>query len=149
MSNWTQADLDRHNARMRKGKAPEEETAPEPTDEPVFRSEWEAQYAGELEIRRLAGDIIEWHHEPIKLKLYTTIERGKRKSVYYIPDFMILHNDGKTEMVEVKGYEREVGRLKYLKAVEKFRHFTWRKVSRENDNWIDIHYKGFKIDTTV
>jgi hypothetical protein len=125
-------------------------TQSELTEEPLYRSKWEAQYAYMLELRKkLAADhpdkIVDWKHEPFKLKLYTkvTTKKGKatRRSIYYIPDFMILHVDGSMEMVEVKGYERKAGELKYFQAVKEYPGFTWRKVGKENSNWVDIHYK--------
>ena len=73
-----------------------------------YHSKKEAGYAGELDLMIKAGEIESW-------------QRQKRISLdvddfhicnYYI-DFIVCHNDGTIEYVEVKGFETEVWRLKW------------------------------------
>jgi hypothetical protein len=76
-----------------------------------YHSKKEAGYAAELEIRRLAGDIKDWERQfQISLDV-----NGYHICNYYI-DFVITHNDGTYEYVEIKGFQTEVWRLKWKLA---------------------------------
>lgn len=55
----------------------------------------EAAYANILEIRKLAGEIIEWAFEKDRFIL--------AKRTTYTPDFRITHKDRTLEFVDVKG----------------------------------------------
>ena len=73
----------------------------------TYHSKLEAAYAQELDIRVKAGDIKSWDRQ-VKLDLKVN---GQHICNYYI-DFIIHHNDGTKEFVEIKGFETEVWRLK-------------------------------------
>lgn len=65
-----------------------------------YHSRKEAAYAAELDLRKKAGDIKDWHpQERIDLSV-----NGFHIANYYV-DFKVVHNDGTTEYVEVKGFE--------------------------------------------
>lgn len=55
----------------------------------------ETAYSQVLEIKRLAGEILEWRFEPIKLKL--------ADKTFYTPDFAVLQNDQSLELIDIKG----------------------------------------------
>lgn len=55
----------------------------------------EARYAGILEARRLAGEVVRWWFEPMNLKL--------AESTHYRCDFLVLMADGTLAIHEVKG----------------------------------------------
>lgn len=74
----------------------------------TYHSKKEAEYAAELDSRKRAKDIKNWRKQE-KIELYAY---GKLICNYYI-DFVIEHNDGTEEYVEVKGFETEVWRLKW------------------------------------
>jgi hypothetical protein len=55
----------------------------------------EKKYAGELELRKLAGEIIDWQFEAVKLRL--------ADNTFYTPDFAVMLITGAMECHEVKG----------------------------------------------
>lgn len=73
-----------------------------------YHSKKEAQYAAELDQRKKSGDIKDWEPQ-VKIDLSVN---GYHIANYYI-DFLVHHNDGTKEYVEVKGFETEVWRLKW------------------------------------
>lgn len=72
-----------------------------------YMSKLEARYAMELDLRKAAGDIADWERQ---YKIDLTVN-GKHIANYYC-DFRILHSDGSYELVETKGFETEIYRLK-------------------------------------
>jgi len=78
----------------------------------AYHSKKEAAYAQELDLRIKAKDIKSWtrqHRIDIKVNGYHICN-------YYI-DFVITHNDGLLEYIEVKGFQTDLWRLKW-KLVE-------------------------------
>ena len=65
-----------------------------------FRSKWEANFARYLQWQKSKDLISDWLHEPQTF----WFEGIKRGCVSYLPDFKIIHADGKHEWIEVKGY---------------------------------------------
>lgn len=74
----------------------------------TFRSKAEAAFADTLEARLRSAKIAGWTYEPF---FYTLTVNGT-KVAKYLPDFLIDHNDGSDEIVEVKGYWTDAARLK-------------------------------------
>lgn len=74
----------------------------------TYHSKKEAMYAWELDIRKKAKDIKSWERQ-VKIEL----DVGKYHICNYYIDFVVHHNDGIKEFVEVKGFETEVWRLKW------------------------------------
>lgn len=74
----------------------------------MYHSMKEAGYAMELDLRVKAKEIKKWRRqEKISLDV-----NGYHIANYYI-DFVITHNDGTEEFIEVKGFETEIFRLKW------------------------------------
>lgn len=85
----------------------------------IYHSKAEAGFAEELELRRKANDILSWERQiPIELRV------NDRLICKYYCDFLIHHKGGEKELVEVKGMETEVYRLKrkLLEATFLFNH---------------------------
>ena len=59
----------------------------------------EAKYAEELQVQKLAGEIVDWWFEPFSLRL-SNPESGH--GARYTPDFMVLMLDGSTFVDDVK-----------------------------------------------
>lgn len=76
-----------------------------------YHSKKEAGYAADLDILIRAGEIKSWKRQ-VKLDLRLN---GIHITNYYM-DFIITHNDGSEEMVEVKGFETEAWRIKWKLA---------------------------------
>jgi len=78
----------------------------------------EASYAGELAIRKAAGEVTEFRFESMKLRLAdnTTIT----------PDFWVLMPNGLIELHDVKGsFFPEHNRVKWKVGVDQYPWFTW------------------------
>lgn len=73
-----------------------------------YHSQLEANYAAELDFRKKAKDIKDWERQ-VRLDLRVN---GMHITTYII-DFVILHNDGSREFVEVKGLALDVWRIKF------------------------------------
>lgn len=73
-----------------------------------YQSKFEAQVAQDLDLRLKAKDIASWERQ-VKISLDVN---GYHITNYYI-DFVVTHNDGSLEYIEVKGYATEVWRLKW------------------------------------
>lgn len=84
---------------------------------PKFKSKAEARYAQLLERQRRAGQIESWRYEAITLR----IGLGAR----YSPDFLVVTNDGRMRLVEVKGHMKEAARVRLRVAVEMYPQFSW------------------------
>ena len=80
----------------------------------VMRSKWEAEYAAYLETLRAAGDILVWDYEPERFIL------GDNCS--YLPDFRVITNAWETIYIEVKGYARAAGMVKWKAAAARNVH---------------------------
>lgn len=74
----------------------------------LYHSKLEQRYGAELDLRKRAGDIKEWERQ-VRISLDVN---GAHICNYYI-DFVITHNDGTKEYVEVKGFETDTWRLKW------------------------------------
>lgn len=91
-----------------------------------YASKLEADYAVELERRKLAGEIQHWDYEPEKLRLALR--------TFYTPDFRVVV-DGRTEMHEVKGYLRRYASLTLRFAAETFPQYRFVLVQRPKGQW--------------
>jgi hypothetical protein len=74
----------------------------------TYHSKFERDYAAQLDLRKKAKDILDWRRQ-VRIPLEVN---GYLIANYYI-DFVIDHNDGSTEYVEVKGFETDVWRMKW------------------------------------
>lgn len=91
-----------------------------------YASQLEADYAVELDRRKLAGEIQHWDYEPEKLRLALR--------TFYTPDFRVVV-EGRTEMHEVKGYLRRYASLTLRFAAEQFPQYTFVLVQRRKGAW--------------
>lgn len=73
----------------------------------VYDSIKEANYAAELHLRVLAKDILCWERQ-----ITIPIDVNGMPVCNVVVDFLITHNDGSMELVEVKGFETPVFKLK-------------------------------------
>lgn len=73
-----------------------------------YHSIKEAKYARDLDLRKRAGEIVSWERQ-VRQELYAY----EKHICNYFIDFVINHNDGSKEFVEVKGFATDVWRLKW------------------------------------
>lgn len=86
----------------------------------------EAAYAGELRFRELAGEILWWKFEAIKLRLAA--------NTFYSVDFFVMLADGTLEAHEVKGHWEDDARVKIKCAAALF-PFQFIGVQRAGKGW--------------
>ncbi len=108
---WTEQEV----AKLR--HAMSDDAAPPAKVRKAYRSQWEAEYAGVLEMRKRAGEILSYGYEQITLVLPGQLR--------YTPDFLSVLPDGTFEMHEVKAWLREVARDRLRSAVATFPTVHW------------------------
>jgi len=74
----------------------------------IYHSKKEAGYAQELDLRIKAKDIKSWERQ-----VRVDLKVNDQHICNYYMDFVVTHNDGSLEYVEVKGFQTEVWRLKW------------------------------------
>jgi hypothetical protein len=98
---------------------------------PTYRSKWEVHYAARLDQAVNAGLVRQWWYEPFILRL--------PGGVRYRPDFMVQWPDGSLQVVEVKGWSRNLrDSLTRLKiAVALYPCFIWGIARYKRGVWIE------------
>lgn len=74
----------------------------------LYHSKKEARFAAELGWKKIAKEIKDWERQ-VKISLDVN---GYHIANYYV-DFLVYHNDGRKEYIEVKGFETPEWRLKW------------------------------------
>lgn len=84
----------------------------------------EAAYAAHLERLRLAGEVLWYRFEGVKLRL--------ADSTFFTPDFAVMAADGVMEMHEVKGFWTDDARVKIKVAADQypFRFMAFKPVAK-------------------
>lgn len=72
-----------------------------------FHSKKEAGYAAELDLRVKAGEVEDWIPQ-----FKVSLDVNEYHITNYYVDFLVTLKDGSKELVEVKGFETDVWRLK-------------------------------------
>ena len=93
---------------------------------PGVMNKMEAAYGMLLSGFQANGEIREFFFEAVKLKL--------GKACFYTPDFMVIRNDGRIEMHEVKGFWEDDARVKIKTAADKF-PFVFIAVKQTKTGW--------------
>lgn len=75
----------------------------------TFDSKKEAEYYGVLKLRQAAGEIASFELQP---KFQLLEKSPDMKAVIYKADFRVVYPDGKSEIVDVKGYMTDVYKIK-------------------------------------
>jgi predicted nuclease of restriction endonuclease-like RecB superfamily len=87
----------------------------------------EARMARDLELRKRAGDILDYQFEAVKLRL--------SDNTFYTPDFFITHADH-FEVLEVKGFWRDDARVKIKVAAQMYPYFKFTAVQWKKKQWV-------------
>jgi hypothetical protein len=72
----------------------------------------EAAYGSELELRRIAGEVLWYRFEGLKLRL--------ADNTFYTPDYAVMLSSGEMEVHEVKGFWEDDARVKIKVAAEMY-----------------------------
>ncbi|MZK87416.1 DUF1064 domain-containing protein, partial [Clostridium beijerinckii] len=80
----------------------------------TFDSMNESKYYKALLIRKSKGEIVNFEMQPKFTLIPGFKKQGKTfKAMTYTPDFLIYHNDGSEELIDVKGFSTQQGELRY------------------------------------
>lgn len=99
----------------------------------LFPSRREAEYYCDLKLSEKAKEIKTFFLQPsFTLQDAFTDNTGKKhRDIKYIADFMILHNDGTEEVVDVKAsktFQTEVYRLKKKLFLSRYKQYKFTEV---------------------
>jgi hypothetical protein len=94
---------------------------------PGVMNSLESRYADHLHKEQLAGAILWYDFDAIKLRL--------AEKTFYTPDFFILNRDSELEVHEVKGHWEDDARVKIKVAAQKF-PFKFVAITLERGQWI-------------
>jgi hypothetical protein len=92
-------------------------------------SKTEQSYAGILELKKRAGEIYDYWHEPFSLRL--------APKTFYKPDFLVQLPDGILEVHEVKGHWEDDARVKWKVAADKYPCFAFVAIQYVKRQWIE------------
>lgn len=87
----------------------------------------ERAYADDLELRRLAGEILRWRFEPLKFRI--------GHACFYTPDFEVVLPDGTVQYHEVKGFWRDDARVKIKAVASLFNDRHFQAVQKAGMGW--------------
>jgi len=83
----------------------------------LFDSQKEADYYNELKLQLMAGAIRGFCRQPE----FILVEGfADRKPVTYKADFIVFHLDGTFEIIDIKGFETEIFKIKHKQFLNKF-----------------------------
>lgn len=94
---------------------------------PGTMNKTEQAYADHLRLLMLAGEVLSYEFEPLKLRL--------ADKTFYTPDFMVVRKGGLIELHEVKGFWEDDARVKIKVAAKQHWMFTFVGVMRHGANW--------------
>lgn len=86
----------------------------------------EQAYRDHLKLLSIAGDIVWYRFEGIKLRL--------ADNTFYTPDFAVMNKSFQIELHEVKGYWQDDARVKIKIAAEQY-PFRFIAVTRKGKDW--------------
>lgn len=88
----------------------------------------EERYAGMLDLRKMAGEVVEYRFEVIKLRI--------GDNCFYEPDFLVQLASGELEVHEVKGgYITEDGLVKFRAAQTIYPFLKFRMMQWKDGEW--------------
>lgn len=94
-----------------------------------FASGLEADYYLELKLRLMAGDIAGYCRQPAFLIIPSDPAKDTRKCDYKA-DFIVFHNDGNYEIIDTKGMQTPVYKIKMKAMNEKYPKLTVKEVHK-------------------
>lgn len=104
----------------------------------VFDSKAEAEYYSQLKLRKRANDIKSFKLQPEYILQSGFVKDGKKyQPIKYIADFEIHHKDGSIEVVDVKGVQTQVFRLK-MRMFHKKYSYKLTLVQLKNGEFVEI-----------
>jgi len=99
----------------------------------------EKKFADHLRSLEIAGKVLWWRFEPIRLRL--TIQD---KTTTYTPDFVVLMSSGEIEVYETKGFWTSAARVKTKVAADLY--WFWRFYGAKNTKKTGWVYEEFSSE---
>lgn len=108
----------------------------------TFDSRDEAKYYEHLLTMKARGEIVNFELQPKYTLIPSFKKYGKtHRAMTYTPDFMIYHNDGSVELIDVKGFSTQQGEIRRKLFDYKFPDIklTWvsRSLKYSETGWIE------------
>lgn len=97
---------------------------------PGQMNETEAEYWGELQVRRAGGEVLWCAYEPMKFRI------GDR--CWWTPDFGVMLADLSLEFVDVKGHVEDDAVVKLRAVRTLYPMFAFRAVKRQSGRFVEI-----------
>lgn len=91
------------------------------------QNQLELDYADLLEADRRALKLSDWSCNAVKIKL--------ANGAWYMPDFLVIRNDGTVELHETKGFWREAAKVRIKVASSMYPGIQFIVVTRKNGQW--------------
>jgi hypothetical protein len=98
-----------------------------------YPSKAEAAFAQQLDWRQAAGEVVTWTRGTPLVLVDAPRARGR---VTYLPDFEVTPAGGNTYLVDVKGVETPVWRLKMKLLRARYPALQLLVVSKEGERWL-------------
>lgn len=111
-----------------------------------YANKAERSYAAHLEILKRKGEIKEWWYEPIRLRI-SDLKRGRRavaagrSECWYTPDFVLLLNDNRLVIHEIKGREEAATMVRFRIAAA-LHPYRFVLVKRDGQGWAEEVFEG-------
>lgn len=108
----------------------------------LFDSKEESYYYEYLKQQKAKSEIINFELQP-KYELLPAFRKDGKlsRAITYTPDFIIYHNDGSEELIDIKGMETQQGNMRRKMFDHKYPHLklTWlaRSLKYSKTGWID------------
>ena len=93
----------------------------------------EERYGKYLDGLKMAGEIIDWRYEALKLRL--------ADKTFYTPDFIVLFTD-RIELHETKGFMQDDANVKIKVAASQYWYFKFVLVQWKQKKWEFGYYGG-------
>ncbi len=119
--------------------APRVEGKASGSDDDGYNNKTERAYAAHLELRKRAGEIKDWFYEPCRLRV-ADLKRGRiasaagRCEIWYTPDFLIIENNDRIVIHELKGRETQAA-MNRFRAAAALHHYRFVLVKRDGNGW--------------
>ena len=96
-----------------------------------FHSRAEANYYSHLKLLKRAKQIVGFEIQPEYIVYDGFVRDGKKyQPIKYRGDFLVTYPDGRKEVIDVKGVQTPVYRLKKMMFESKYPHLTIKEIRR-------------------
>ena len=95
------------------------------------RNKWEQEYHNLLSVMLRAKIIQAFYYEPEGYRFWLS----DAPKTTYLPDFVVITNDGRVFVIEVKGYVRRDSKHIFIWASQKYPQYRFIMVTKKSGAW--------------